>query len=80
MKNVSQEPFDIVFIDPPFGLGLVSQSCEWLESNNWLASYSKIYIETETHLTLQLPENWQLLKSKVAGEVAYQLFEYHKTA
>ncbi len=79
LKNAPKETFDIVFIDPPFGLDLVSQSCEWLEKNNWLAPYAKIYIETETHLTLQLPENWRLLKSKSAGEVAYQLFEYHKT-
>lgn len=66
--------FDVIFIDPPFGLGLVAQSCELLEKNLWLAPYAKIYIETETTLKLELPESWQLLKSKVAGEVAYSLF------
>ena len=66
--------FDVVFIDPPFGLDLVVQSCELLEKNLWIAPYAKIYIETETTLKLELPESWQLLKSKVAGEVAYSLF------
>ncbi len=68
--------FDIVFIDPPFGFGLVEQSCELLDKGNWLAPYAKIYIETETGLILeQLPKHWQLLKDKVAGDVAYRLFE-----
>ncbi|MDD5229271.1 MAG: 16S rRNA (guanine(966)-N(2))-methyltransferase RsmD [Methylococcales bacterium] len=68
-------PFDIIFIDPPFGLDLVAKTCELLEKQNWLTPYSKIYVETETDLTFELPERWQLLKSKVAGEVAYRLFE-----
>lgn len=69
-------PFDIAFIDPPFGFGLVEQSCTLLDKHEWLAPYAKIYIETETDLTLeQLPTHWQLLKSKIAGDVAYRLFE-----
>lgn len=66
--------FDIIFIDPPFGLDLVAQSCELLEKNLWLAPYAKIYVETEMNLKLELPERWTLLKSKTAGEVAYSLF------
>jgi 16S rRNA (guanine966-N2)-methyltransferase len=74
LTKIPANPFDIIFIDPPFGLNLVAQSGELLEKNNWLAPYAKIYIETETTLTFELPERWQLLKSKVAGEVAYRLF------
>lgn len=69
-------PFEIVFIDPPFGLDLVAQSAALLTKNNWLAPYAKIYVETEKSLSLQLPANWQLLKDKSAGEVAYRLFEF----
>jgi 16S rRNA (guanine966-N2)-methyltransferase len=33
-------------------------------------------VEVEQHLVLAgLPENWQLLKHKTAGEVGYYLFE-----
>jgi 16S rRNA (guanine966-N2)-methyltransferase len=75
--------FDLVFIDPPFALNLAAQTCQWLESKGWLALYAKIYVETEskdtvTHRSFQLeniPENWQLLKHKTAGEVMYHLFE-----
>lgn len=76
LNKSTSSPFDIVFIDPPFGLGLIEQSCELLDKGNWLAPYAKIYIEAETNLMLEhLPQNWTLLKDKVAGEVAYRLFE-----
>ncbi|MEN9597061.1 MAG: hypothetical protein RL236_1495 [Pseudomonadota bacterium] len=76
LRNKPVNLFDVVFIDPPFGLDLVAQSCELLEANNWLAPYAKIYIENEINLTIQLSDKWKPLKGKVAGEVAYQLFEY----
>ncbi|MDD5274870.1 MAG: 16S rRNA (guanine(966)-N(2))-methyltransferase RsmD [Methylovulum sp.] len=69
------QPFDVVFMDPPFAMGLAVQTCQWLEDKGWLAPQAKIYVETETALNLEgLPENWRLLKSKAAGEVAYRLF------
>jgi len=68
--------FDVVFIDPPFAMELAVQTCQWLEEKGWLSQHAKIYVETESTLKLEgLPENWQLLKSKVAGEVGYHLFE-----
>lgn len=71
------EPFDIVFLDPPFPLNLASQTCQWLEDKGWLSQQAKIYVEVESKQKFldELPENWQLLKSKTAGEVGYHLFE-----
>ena len=67
---------DIVFIDPPFGQNLVAQTCRWLEDKLWLAEQAKIYVETESALKMEfVPENWHLLRSKVAGEVGYRLFQ-----
>lgn len=69
------ELFDLVFLDPPFGKNMAVQCCHWLEDKGWLAAHAKIYVETESHLLLQdIPENWQLLKSKKTGEVAYHLY------
>lgn len=71
------EPFDIVFLDPPFGLNQIVQTCNWLEDKPWLRPNAKIYVEAESKLKFldELPENWQLLKSKTAGDVGYHLFE-----
>jgi 16S rRNA (guanine966-N2)-methyltransferase len=43
------QAFDVVFLDPPFGLNLVVQTCRLLEDNGWLAKQAKIYVETERH-------------------------------
>ena len=68
--------FDLVFLDPPFGLNLVVQTCKQLEAYGWLAKHAKIYVETERHFDFSgMPEHWRQLKSKSAGEVGYHLFE-----
>jgi 16S rRNA (guanine966-N2)-methyltransferase len=70
------EPFDVVFIDPPFAMALAVKTCQWLEEKGWLSKHAKIYIEAEITLKLNgMPENWRQLKRKVAGVVGYHLFE-----
>lgn len=74
--NGPVQPFDLVFLDPPFGLDLLSPTCQLLETNAWLADYAKIYVESERKQTLEnLPANWQILKAKTAGEVSYSLLQ-----
>ena len=70
------EAFDIVFIDPPFTQALAARSCQSLEHKGWLADWAKIYVETPRPLLVNdLPDNWQLLKQKTAGEVVYSLYQ-----
>lgn len=70
------EPFDLVFMDPPFSKNLVLPTCHRLEDNGWLAVRAKIYVESERALEADgWPATWTLLKDKRAGDVAYRLFE-----
>lgn len=70
------EPFDLVFVDPPFHQGFVPQVLTLLAENQWLASNALIYVETEkTHPVLALPPNWQILKEKTAGQVVSRLLQ-----
>lgn len=74
-KN-SGEPFDIVFIDPPFHQGFVPQVLHLLAENHWLAENAILYVETEkNHPPLCLPEHWQVLKEKNAGMVTSRLIQ-----
>lgn len=69
------QPFDIVFLDPPFRLGLLDPCCERLESGGWLADQALIYVETGADEALpSLPANWTPHRDKRAGQVAYRLF------
>ena len=74
-KN-SGEPFDIVFVDPPFHHNFVPQVLAHLAQNGWLANNALIYVETEkNHAPLQLPEPWQVIKEKTAGMVVSRLIK-----
>ncbi len=73
--NQQSEPFDLIFLDPPFGQNLIADTCHLLNQQQWLADSAKIYIESERqHPLTGLPDNWQKLKQKQAGHVSYQLF------
>jgi 16S rRNA (guanine966-N2)-methyltransferase len=68
------QPFDIVFLDPPFAADVLSEVCNRLESGGWLAPLAHIYIErAASNAPLELPVNWELIKSKTAGQVGYHL-------
>jgi len=68
-------PFDIVFLDPPFASGFLKPAAERLERGGWLAPDARIYVESSAREPLpRLPDNWQPLKAKQAGEVGYHLF------
>lgn len=67
------EPFDVVFLDPPYHKGLLAP-CLTRLGRGWLAPGARVYIEAEAGLDpLPLPEGWTLLRSKQAGQVGYHL-------
>lgn len=77
----ADSPWDIVFIDPPFGQALVAPVCESLQNRALLAAGASIYIETGAGDTVpQLPEPWQLHREKTAGAVCYRLYHYQVAA
>ncbi|MBO9491328.1 16S rRNA (guanine(966)-N(2))-methyltransferase RsmD [Endozoicomonas sp. G2_1] len=70
--------FDLVFVDPPFRKGLVKPTLEQLEKG-WLADDAVVYVEMEAETSAPaLGDNWQLLKEKIAGQVAYRLYQYSR--
>jgi 16S rRNA (guanine966-N2)-methyltransferase len=70
------QPFDVVFLDPPFTAGALEASMAQLESRGWLHSGSLIYIEHPSSAPLPpLPASWRPLRSGTAGAVGYDLLE-----
>jgi 16S rRNA (guanine966-N2)-methyltransferase len=70
----NQQPFDIIFLDPPFHKGITQKVIEQLAEAEWLKPETLIYIEVEQGLELNIPENWSELKDKKAGQLQYKLF------
>lgn len=68
------QPFDIVFLDPPFRSDLIARCAELVEAHGWIKPGGLIYVEAPSELeTLPLPATWQLIRSKQAGRVGYHL-------
>lgn len=69
------EPFDVVFLDPPFRKGLLADTVQLLEQQGWLADEAWVYVEAEAEsAAADVPANWALHREKVAGQVAYRLY------
>ena len=72
--QTDHEPFDIVFLDPPFAADLLEDLCRLLSEGNWLADGARIYVEQDRERPLPaLPEGWTILNDKTAGQVRYAL-------
>lgn len=74
-------PFEVVFLDPPYRLGCLTQCCQLLEQNGWLSDEAFIYLEDSAQKGEPLlPGNWQLFRSKKAGDVGYYLAQRQSVA
>ena len=69
-------PFDLVFLDPPFGADLLAQSCARLAAGGWLAPGARIYVEHARRAAPPVPPEWRELRAGTAGEVGYHLYTF----
>lgn len=65
-------PWDIVFLDPPFGKELLPPAIGGLSP--LLRAGSLIYIETAKGESVTVPGHWREEKHKTAGQVEYRLY------
>lgn len=69
------EPYDLVFLDPPFGKDLMGPAIAWLESNQLIAEHGLIYIEqASSEPAPTTPEPWICTKEKRFGAVQVWLY------
>lgn len=74
LRSGCAAPFNMVFLDPPFDTGRYEELCRLLEDKGWLAKGAKIYLEQGSGQQFpDLPDGWELLKKKIAGNVRYSL-------
>jgi len=70
------QPFDLVFLDPPFAGDELARSSARLESGGWLSPGALVYVEHPRAAPVpRLPAAWQALRSGNAGAVGYDLYQ-----
>jgi 16S rRNA (guanine966-N2)-methyltransferase len=69
----SPQPFDVVFLDPPFDSALLDEIASRLQQG-WLTPGAYIYVECPADRSLAtLPARWLVQRTKRAGQVGYHL-------
>ena len=72
LRKPDASPFDIVFIDPPFGTDLYRSCFELLP--RWLAPGALVYVESARERVPQAPPDWQLHRQGETRDVRYALY------
>ncbi|MGI9199515.1 MAG: 16S rRNA (guanine(966)-N(2))-methyltransferase RsmD [Woeseiaceae bacterium] len=76
LEQAGVRQYEILFLDPPFAADLLPELCRLIEAGNLLTGDARIYVEEDRNQPMfELPERWQVLKSKETGNVRYSLLE-----
>jgi 16S rRNA (guanine966-N2)-methyltransferase len=74
-------PFDLVFLDPPYGKGLGEQALTGLRTGNWLAPDATLVLEESSEVTITVPDGFVLDDRREYGAAAVHLLRvgYRRT-
>lgn len=73
---VPQQPYDIVFLDPPFRDDVLDACQRSLQERHWLSDRAIIYMESDKRRGFPEPlPGWRIRHDKLAGQVAYRLLD-----
>jgi 16S rRNA (guanine966-N2)-methyltransferase len=80
LKHPPAQPYDLVFLDPPYASDLLEKALTLFNQAAWLAPSAKIFIEHSTHhappaLLSSGALAWEKLRQGTAGEVSYSLYQ-----
>lgn len=70
------DPFDIVFMDPPFGDGDIAGLCTLLHRHGWLREGAVVYVEQPSDRVAAPGAPFREDKQKQAGQVHFALYRY----
>ena len=75
-KTTFPQPFDLVFIDPPFTTSLAQAALTALVAEALLAPGAKVYVEVPQGTDLSLPDGFEPLRQTQAGESVARLLHW----
>lgn len=74
LGRAKQEPFDLVFLDPPFASNLLETVLNQLTDSPLLSKDALIYVEYASSQSPVIPATWEQYRSKKSGGVIYELY------
>lgn len=72
----NHDKYDVIFLDPPFRKSLLQTCVTRIDQASMLNEGAFIYLEMESELNqIDIPENWQVQKEKMVGQVRCLLLQ-----
>lgn len=68
------QPFDVVFLDPPFGTDLLQRVLPVLTARRLVSTSGLIYVESPAQGTSNCLDSFHRIREKEAGQVRYELY------
>lgn len=77
LEKSAQQPFKLIFLDPPFGKDFLKQSLDAIKKYGHLLPEGMVYFEAEKALNLAefISQDWEVYRHKVMGEVQFGLLK-----
>ena len=69
-------PFDLVFLDPPYGKGLADKALDGLVEGGWLEEGAVVVLEEAKSAKIVIPEQLKLISTRDYGDTAAQFFSF----
>ncbi len=71
----NQQPYDIIFVDPPFYQEYLQSTLANLNNEQFVRPNTLVYVEREKHSdAIEFPANWERIKEKQVGGLEFYLF------
>ncbi len=64
------KPFDVVFLDPPYGRGMGTAALRALAEGGWMEDGALAVVEEEAHSPLEVPDGFELADRRRYGDTA----------
>ena len=76
LRRGAAEPFDLVFIDPPYRKDLVSPALRFLVEKGWLADGALVSAETEKDLRFTVPDALREVAERLFGQTRVRIWRH----
>lgn len=68
LKRGTEQVYDVIFVDPPYGKGLLDPALKALLANGWLAPNGFLLAEVEASLKPDCPEELECITDRTYGQ------------
>ncbi|RMF66839.1 MAG: 16S rRNA (guanine(966)-N(2))-methyltransferase RsmD [Alphaproteobacteria bacterium] len=72
----ARRPHDILYLDPPYGAGLIPPTLTALAAAGWVTPASLVIAETDGREDLRCPDGWQQLAHRRCGRAALHFLRW----